>query len=93
MIDAKLIKPFRILSSLVVGGVIAGQAVYRTLHPASYDQQASLDLALHPVAAIIGSLIPAIISVPCFYWMSRKIFKPAEKPMEDKKPADHEELR
>ena len=42
-------------------------AVERTLNPQSF--QASIDLNEHPIASIIGALIPTVVLAPLAYWM------------------------
>jgi hypothetical protein len=52
--------------------LLGGLAVHEALHPSrsNYDYpQLVADLNTHPVASILGALLPAVILSPLIYWM------------------------
>jgi hypothetical protein len=52
--------------------IVGGQAVYRALHPSRSDYdylQLVANLNAHPIASVLGALLPAIIFSPLVHWM------------------------
>jgi hypothetical protein len=66
-------KKKRIILTVSVFVVVAGQAVWSAFHPADWNEQAKIDLQYHPVARVIGSLIPTMVLLPVFYWFTGRI--------------------
>lgn len=76
MMKPETIKRAQIVGTGLVVLVLGGLAVQRTLNPASYDHQAMIDLHFHPIASILGALLPTvIISVPFVYWIFGRIMR------------------
>jgi hypothetical protein len=64
---------FRIITSCVVAIVACGVGIYSTVHRNSrnsVDNQINIDYQAHPVASIIGSILPGITVGFAFYWLS-----------------------
>jgi hypothetical protein len=63
----------RIINSCVIAIVACGVGIFTTVHrnsSNSIDSQLSIDYQAHPVASLIGSIIPGIIAGFAFYWLS-----------------------
>jgi len=69
------IKRFQIGSAALFSLITGGQSILRTLSPPPYDSQSQEELLYHPIASIVGSLIPTIIAVPMIYWMTGRIYR------------------
>ena len=63
----KIAKQQRIILAVLSIPTIGGMAVYQTI------QRNDLDYQTHPVAAILGSIFPAIILAPVLYWRLGRI--------------------
>jgi hypothetical protein len=67
------LKRIRILKIMLTAAFILGGggfAVQRTLNPQPYDYQARIDVEVHPIASILGTLAPYVIFAPFAYWFS-----------------------
>ena len=63
----------RILNSCGLAVAICGVGIYNTVHRGSsnsIDYQLKINYQAHPLASIIGSMIPGIIAGFAFYWLS-----------------------
>src|SRR6266481_5647895 len=61
----------RIINSCIVAIVACSVGIYNTVHRGSnnsIDYQLNINYQAHPVASIIGSMIPGIVAGFAFYW-------------------------
>lgn len=66
-------KKFQITLTATILILSAYHAVDRTMNPKADDLQGRLDLYYHPIASILGSLLPTIIIAPLAYWVFGRI--------------------
>jgi hypothetical protein len=69
------VKHLQIIGALLIVFIVGVVAVQSSLNPAPYDKQAMIDLNYHPVASILGALVPAIILAPFVYWIFGRTFR------------------
>ena len=46
----------------------AGMAVYRAINPSPGEYQAMVDLHFHPIASVLGAVLPSFVLAPLTYW-------------------------
>lgn len=65
---------FKIMGTVVVVLGIGAQAAYWALHPSPSDFQSIVDLQVHPIASLLGAMVPSVLCIPIVYWTFGKIF-------------------
>jgi hypothetical protein len=63
-------KPYRMLSAVLLAFIGGWISIRGALNPNSADSaQLLANLEAHPVASILGALLPSIVLAPFFYWL------------------------
>lgn len=76
--NPEVLKRFQILATLLVVLFSGWLAVQSASNPASSDLQARIDFQYHPIARLVGALIPVIICAPFVYWILGRICRRIE---------------
>src|SRR5581483_10518164 len=61
-------KPRKIAITAAIVFSSAAVAVYHTFNPSPNDYQAMVDFHFHPIASVLGAVLPSFVLAPFTYW-------------------------